>query len=272
MKTAYASLDDALSAVHDHRRERPFRCHVHDDTQASASVNVGLGVWVCYACGAAGKTDGLVYETDAKELAAELEYLFSHSERPSEEMVARYCAEPHPYWLSRFTPEAVAHFQLGFNPDTGMPVYPMRAPGGELLGFVSRSLTEDGPKYKYPPGVAKAELLFNYEPMQRDTVLLVEGAMDVVAAWEVGSTAFGIYGSKLSIAQTLLVHKLSPARVVLAFDNDAAGALATQRAHVLLERYYELYTLPWWQWSRYKDIGEMPLNTRRIALEDIAPL
>ena len=34
--------------------ERPFQCEVHDDTNASASVNVLKGVWYCHACGASG--------------------------------------------------------------------------------------------------------------------------------------------------------------------------------------------------------------------------
>ena len=35
--------------------ERKFNCHVHDDTNASASVNVDKGWWYCYGCGAKGE-------------------------------------------------------------------------------------------------------------------------------------------------------------------------------------------------------------------------
>lgn len=62
--------DDAeadLLAVFDHYGlatprygEHPFKCPVHDDRVASASVNRGKGLWHCHACGAGGDAVSLV--------------------------------------------------------------------------------------------------------------------------------------------------------------------------------------------------------------------
>ena len=34
--------------------ERSWKCPVHDDTHASASINTNTGLWTCFACGAGG--------------------------------------------------------------------------------------------------------------------------------------------------------------------------------------------------------------------------
>ena len=44
--------------------EHPFRCPVHDDRVASASVNRRKGVWNCHACGAGGDAVTLVMEME----------------------------------------------------------------------------------------------------------------------------------------------------------------------------------------------------------------
>lgn len=41
----YSTLEDAI--IKGHGTERSFRCPVHDDSHASASVNVNKGVWYC---------------------------------------------------------------------------------------------------------------------------------------------------------------------------------------------------------------------------------
>lgn len=66
------SIDDEvmeaqLVAVFDHydipdpgSGERPFKCPIHDDTHASASVNRERGVWKCHGCGEGGSAVTMV--------------------------------------------------------------------------------------------------------------------------------------------------------------------------------------------------------------------
>jgi DNA primase len=44
--------------------ERTVKCPVHDDTVASASVNVGKGLFHCHACGAGGTAINIVMERE----------------------------------------------------------------------------------------------------------------------------------------------------------------------------------------------------------------
>ena len=264
-------------------RERPFRCPVHDDHQASASVNVAKGLWVCYACGAKGTTAGVVEQEDER-FAADIEEMLGFEQRIySERWLDQFDAGPvHPYWLGRFSEAACRHFRLGFDYDTGAPVYPIRDNAGAVLGVVRRSLLQTGPKYLYPRGVVKSSLLFNYTQERVDTVALVEGAPDVVAAWEAGCLAFGIYGALLHDDQVRLLHRASPRRVVLGLDNDDAGRRAIYGWHTkdgdpILGALRRLeiegfdVVVPDWHGVEAKDIAEVSVATRRTLL-DFAPL
>lgn len=264
---SYNSLSDALTRGKGN--ERKFRCHVHGDTTASASVNVVKGLWVCYACGAHGKVDDVAIQYSDKNLIEDIAYLLAERKGTySESWLDQFDAVVHPYWLSRFSEEACRHFRLGYDHDRKQPCYPLRDASGTVLGLVYRNLDPIGPKYRYPTGVKIRELLFNYTPEQRDAVILVEGAMDAVACWEAGFSAFAIFGSSLSQSQIKLIERVCPRLVLLAFDADRAGEVAAlTAANDLGERGIASKRV---SWEDYKDLAEMPLNIRRDTLNRVA--
>jgi len=267
MRSQYATLDDALQAVGDYRQERPFRCHVHDDHQASASVNVAKGVWVCYACHAGGKANGALITVNLDDFQKEIYELLEPKDEPmSESMMELYTSVSCEYWASRFTEDTIKKFKLGYDPVTHCPIYPIYDSSQEFLGVVRR---QDGhPKYHYPSGMRKTEHLYGYRPERLRNVVLVEGAPDTWACSEADIKAFGIYGSKLSERQAELVAKCSPTVVHLWFDNDAAGINACELAEELLLGRYGLQTMrfPWKYHPLAKDVDELP----REALQRIA--
>ena len=60
-------MEAQLVAVFDHydipeprSGERPFKCPVHDDAHASASVNRERGLWKCHGCGEGGSAVTMV--------------------------------------------------------------------------------------------------------------------------------------------------------------------------------------------------------------------
>ena len=208
--------------------ERPFQCQVHDDTNASASVNVLKGVWYCYACHAHGVVDGDDAIPSAEDLLKLLE----------EEEPARVYAEswldafdadhPSPYWEGRFGYRTARHYRCGTHPMTGAPTYPIRDSLGRVGGVVVRNETMD-PKYKYPYGVRTSETFFGDMGLAR-VVVLVEGAGDVMAIHQAGIPAGwsvrGCYGSGLHWPQARIIAEESPDVVISAFDDDRAGHLA----------------------------------------------
>jgi DNA primase len=267
---AYRTLQEAISRGQG--RERAFRCPVHPDHQASASVNVIKGVWFCYACGAKGTVDGVIDQEDqafAKDVVGMLdEQVRIYPENWLDQFLNTVPGNT--YWLSRFDRPAIEHFKLGYDWHHQMPCYPMRAQNGTVLGIVYRNTTPIGPKYKYPYGVNKAHLLFNYDSSASNSVVLVEGAVDAIACWEAGHRAFGIYGAQLHDEQIKLLQRVVRQRVVLAMDNDDAGRLATSKIAVQLGLIgFEVVRVDWSEVAA-KDIAEAPVEIRRTLLDPLA--
>lgn len=283
---AYRSLAEAITRGKG--RERSFRCPKHDDRTASASVNVAKGWWVCYVCGAKGTTDGVLEEADERFLDDVNELLGEPVRVYPEAWLDQFDAGPvHPYWLGRFSEEAARHFRLGYDharvyrgEPAPSPCYPMRASDGTVLGVVYRNLAGE-PKYQYPRGCVKSELLFNYSPQALDCVALVEGAMDAVACWEVGHPAFALYGSILHRQQLVLLQRTGAKRVIMATDNDKAGWRAIDGwttdegifvpglEHQLTAAGFEAVR-PDWQRVEAKDVAELDRDTRKTLLDLLA--
>ena len=217
--------------------ERPFRCQVHDDSNASASVNVLKGVWVCYACGAHGIVDGEAAVPSAEDLLK----LLAEDEPPRlypESWLDTFDAfGPSPYWEGRYGYAIARRFRCGTHPLTGAPTYPVRDASGQICGVVIRQENAE-PKYKYPFGARVSETFFGtIAPCK--VAILVEGASDVMAVEQPGLPAdwrvWGCYGSGLHYPQAQILAEMSPAVVIAAFDDDKAGQLAIERAQYTLQ-------------------------------------
>ena len=251
-----------------HGIERPFLCFQHGDSRPSASVNVAKGKWYCFTCGAHGDLHGeaLLVEPDYEQMRLWLDNLLAAQRVYPESWLNQYDAGPvHPYWLDRVGEAAARAFRLGY--DDEQLTYPLRGSAGEVLGVVRRKLHGDGPKYRYPAGADMGSLLFNYSSAYRKALVLVEGALDAIALWNVGIDAMAIYGSRLSAAQVKLIAKIDPTYVYLCFDQDKAGAQATSDAEHAL-RHCLTDVLSWPRgWG--KDIDEIGVEHRRDVVDPL---
>lgn len=223
--------------------ERPFHCHEHDNTRSpTGSVNVALGVWVCYSCGAAGKVNGVtVKPSEFRQLVEAMTAGPTAPTHMNEHWLDVFDSYgPSPYWMERVGLKTAEKFRTGTHPFTGLPTYPIRNRVAQPLGVVQRTGTEER-KYVYPPGVSVSQHLFGYQyAYRRSTVVLVEGAADVMAIDQAYDsqppfTPLGVYGAGLHRPQTELIAALAPQRVVCAFDRDAAGQQAAQRSTAILD-------------------------------------
>jgi hypothetical protein len=73
----------------------------------------------------------------------------------------------HPYLTQRGISPATAHlFGVGLYPGPGFLagrlVIPIHDPGGQLIAYAGRSLTGEPPKYRFPAGFRKSQVLFNF--------------------------------------------------------------------------------------------------------------
>lgn len=268
------TLEDAL--LTGRGVERPFHCHEHDNTRSpTASVNVAIGVWVCYSCGAAGKVNGVTVKpaqfTQLVKAMTDGPTDIHHMHEAWLDVFDAY--GPSPYWTERVGAATAELFRCGTHPFTGLPTYPIRNRVGQPLGVVQRTGSEER-KYVYPPGVAVSRQLFGYEHAHRGRpVVLVEGAGDVMAIYSAYDntppfTPLGVYGAGLHKPQTELVTALAPRRVVCAFDRDPAGQQAGHRSVDILTNASIPATTHTWT-AEVKDFGDATPQQVRKELDHV---
>lgn len=252
--------------------ERSFRCHVHDDTNASASVNSVTGLWFCFSCHASGSYDLTTIELDPyqvkRSIGRLLERLNAETRVYAESWLDRYdVLGPGKYWLSRYSEPIARVHRLGQHYDGTYATIPFRDNAGRVLGVIRRDLTGlDPAKYRYPSGVEMANYLYNYHRVTGRTIVLTEGATDTIAAEEAGfPDAMAVYGSKLSREQVKLIHKIDPDHIIIAFDQDKAGHTGADHATWQL-RQYPVHRLTWPRWN---DLSSIPLPIRRGLLGNV---
>jgi DNA primase len=117
----------------------------------------------------------------------------------------------------------------------GRFVIPLHDETGQLVGYAARSLDGREPKYLFPDSAKhhfhKRFLLFNLHRVKETApagpVVVVEGLFDCMRVTEAGLPCVGILGSALSAEQEELLCKHFR-QVVLCFDGDSAGRIATE--------------------------------------------
>ena len=126
---------------------------------------------------------------------------------------------------------------------TDRVMFPIRDHRGRVVGFSGRSLREDA-KAKYVNSMQsaifdKSRILFGWDRAadaihKKNFVVIMEGQIDVILAQQAGiSTAVATQGTALTEAHLPLIRRAG-ARVVLAYDGDAAGRTAAYKAAYLL--------------------------------------
>lgn len=128
-------------------------------------------------------------------------------------------------------------------------MFPINDPQGNVIAFSGRLLKtadfpgDKMPKYLNSPETTlfnKRETLFNFDRARKEirkenTVLLFEGFMDVIAAWQSGvKSGVASMGTSLTNEQIRRLERVAK-EVVICYDGDNAGVQATNRAIQLLQ-------------------------------------
>lgn len=128
-------------------------------------------------------------------------------------------------------------------------MFPINDPQGYVIAFSGRLLKtadfpgDEMPKYLNSPETTlfnKRETLFNFDKARKEirkenTVLLFEGFMDVIAAWQSGvKSGVASMGTSLTNEQIRRLERVAK-EVVICYDGDNAGVQATNRAIQLLQ-------------------------------------
>ena len=119
-----------------------------------------------------------------------------------------------------------------------LPVIDVR---GDVVGFGSRVLDKSEPKYMNTPETltySKRRVLYGLnlaKKTKRPNMILCEGNLDVVTLHQAGfDNAVACMGTALTQEQIRLLSRFTK-ELVLCYDNDGAGQMATDRALELLQ-------------------------------------
>src|ERR1700719_4838208 len=130
--------------------------------------------------------------------------------------------------------------------------FPIANDSGKIVAFGCRALGDDQPKYLNSPETpiySKSNVLYHLdrakEALRRaDFAVLVEGYMDAIAVARAGiSNVVASCGTSLAEPQIKLLSRFTK-RVIMNYDPDTAGQLATERSiSLLLENDFEVKVL-----------------------------
>ena len=111
---------------------------------------------------------------------------------------------------------------------------------GDVVAFGSRVLDKSEPKYmnsSETPVYSKRRVLYGLnlaKKTKRPNIILCEGNLDIVTLHQAGfDNAVASMGTALTVEQTRLLSRFTK-ELVLCYDNDNAGRIATERALQLL--------------------------------------
>lgn len=258
MNTFRQMLEDlGVSITRETERELETLCPFHDDRHPSFYVNKESGAWICHSgCGA-----GSFFDLYEKLHTLDLQPVRTRSETSPPIPVDMALAD----LIDRgFTPAMLERWEIAYNGDVGAIEIPCYAVDDHLVGYIFRMPEGVRPKYRHPEGFQKSLMLFGMHKLlpfkeKRKEVVLVEGPLDAIWLQEAGVPAVAILGSRLSAEQVSILYDLSVHTATLAFDNDAAGLMATALATEVLRKsavWVWMVPLP----SKYKDVQEIPLD------------
>ena len=148
----------------------------------------------------------------------------------------------HPYLDQRaIQPSAAAWFGIGYYAGSGFLrhriVFPIHDSEGQRAAYAGRSIDGSEPRYLFPPGFRKSQVVFNLHRAVEGSAgcaIVVEGFFDCLRVHQAGyRNVVALMGVSLSEVQEKLLLDRFP-QLVLMLDGDEAGRRASQQLAVRL--------------------------------------
>ena len=283
--------DLGVEGLRSGEREITGLCPVHEqrtghrDTHPSWSINRSTGAWICFSCGGAGSLASLytaLGHAAPPTLMTDIQTSYvksalqSYTAPPTEPEVPDTPLVLDLYWLRSldpvplslcelryFTQESATTFDVRWDKPNRRWVIPIKRPDGELIGVQYRQ--RGSHPLNYPTAVPKSETLFGLDVYcDEPTVAVVESPLDVVRLHTVGIPAVATYGVYASEEQVSLLARNFRV-VVLAFDNDKAGAEGFDRVgRMLRRRGCPTLKFSYTSLREFKDPGDVPDDDRLL--------
>ncbi len=153
-------------------------------------------------------------------------------------------------------------------------IFPIKDIKGRVIGFGGRALDDSLPKYLNSPQTVlfdKSSVLYGIDRAQaairlKDSVVIMEGYMDVIAAHQFGfENTVASMGTALTSKQISILRRLSK-NIIVALDADAAGLGATTRSIVTIdEQIPKEHWMPWIESKTYEDLVKYEIQVVEIS-------
>jgi DNA primase len=247
----------------------PLPTHGSEQSRVSFGVNTGRNVWACHSASCCqarhGKVGGNILDLVAcmeacsvREAALRLrvwsqasggtgvqDQLVSRGRKAgrSQEEVARLSftlrLRWHPYLEQRgIQRQTASWFGAGYYDGSGFlrgrMVFPIHDEGGELVAYAGRTIDGREPRYLFPPGFHKSQVLFNLHravdsaARQGHRAIVVEGFFDCLKVHQAGyGNVVALMGTSVSDRQSELLDTYFRELVVM-LDGDEAGRRASR--------------------------------------------
>lgn len=154
-----------------------------------------------------------------------------------------------------FDKEFLDKYNITFLKDLNRICFPFYDIDGNVVGASLRKVNDkDKIKWLHKPiGIATGSLLYNLNNCKGfDTVYIVEGIIDALRLIQLGiPNVVATFGARITKEQFLILSKYF-LTLNIAFDNDDAGRLATQKA---IHLYKGLININVLQIEGFKDVG-----------------
>jgi DNA primase len=143
----------------------------------------------------------------------------------------------HPYLDQRGVhPSTAAWFGIGYCAGSGFLrhriVFPIHDNEGQLVAYAGRSIDGSEPRYLFPPGFRKSQVVFNLHRAAGGSArcaIVVEGFFDCLRVHQAGyRNVVALMGVSLSDVQEQLLRERFQ-QLVLMLDGDEAGRRASQQ-------------------------------------------
>ncbi|MDR3249505.1 MAG: DNA primase [Mycoplasmataceae bacterium] len=143
--------------------------------------------------------------------------------------------------------------------------FPILDNDGMIVGFSGRTMSNMEPKYlnsKENEIFTKSKILYNFHNALNSNpnkLIIVEGFMDALAFYSIGcKNVVATMGTNLSDEHIKLIQSIPTLKtVILAFDNDNAGTIATiNNGKKIIESEIDTYIIGKYD-TKYKDVDEL---------------
>jgi DNA primase len=275
------------------------RCPIHQGEGRDAfHVDVRRKIFHCFSCGAGGDVLDLVAllnQCTLREAALQLKDWFRGAatgrEQPTRQRVRKgniSVNEPlkftlrgvdsgHAYLAAREIHKNTAtRWGVGFYRGPGLMsgriVIPIHDESGRLVAYAGRTVDGSEPRYRFPAGFGKSEVLFNFHRAAAtgsEAVLVVEGFFDCLrvsqAGWE---SVVALMGTELYEHPAQLLRSRFR-RVALMLDGDGAGRLGKDRVAARLRDLCEVRVI---SLPEDRQPDQLPDSELRHLIESAQPV